>query len=63
MDERVVAYQWGCDMPLKGSEYQAARVDYQLPPFAESPDLLLPAYALTVSTDVAALTAELHKRD
>src|SRR5262249_385197 len=27
MDERVVADQWGCDVPLCGSEYQEPHVD------------------------------------
>jgi hypothetical protein len=42
MDERVVADQWGCDVPLRGSEYQGAHVDYQRPLFPELPDLALP---------------------
>jgi hypothetical protein len=28
MDERVVPDQWGCDVPLRGSEYQRFHVDY-----------------------------------
>ena len=47
--ERVVADQWGCDVPLRGSENQEAHVDYQRPLFAEVPDLLLPPYMLVVS--------------
>jgi hypothetical protein len=39
MDERVVADQWGCDVPLSGSQKQEAHVDYQRPLFAEVPDL------------------------
>jgi hypothetical protein len=38
MDDRVVADQWGCDVPLRGSEYQGVHVDYQRPLFPESPD-------------------------
>src|SRR5271157_5618606 len=41
MDERVVADQWGCDVPLSGSRIQEAHVDYQRPLFAEVPDLPL----------------------
>jgi ectoine hydroxylase-related dioxygenase (phytanoyl-CoA dioxygenase family) len=49
MDERVVADQWGCDVPLLGSEYQGAHVDYARPLFGEAPDLVLPPFALVVS--------------
>src|SRR5258708_39627193 len=28
MDDRVVADQWGCDVPLKGSDYQSVHADY-----------------------------------
>jgi ectoine hydroxylase-related dioxygenase (phytanoyl-CoA dioxygenase family) len=49
MDARVVADQWGCDVPLKGSQYQEFHVDYQRPLFAEAPDLPLPVYMLAVS--------------
>lgn len=49
MDDRVVADQWGCDVPLRGSQYQNAHVDYQRPLFPETPDLPLPMYALVVS--------------
>jgi ectoine hydroxylase-related dioxygenase (phytanoyl-CoA dioxygenase family) len=49
MDERVVADQWGCDVPLRWSQNQEAHVDYQRPLFAEAPDLLLPLYMLVVS--------------
>ena len=48
MDDRIVADQWGCDTPLRGSEHQNAHVDYQRPLFAELPDLLLPPYLLVV---------------
>ncbi len=49
MDERIVADQWGCDAPVRGSEYQELHVDYQRSLFAELPDLVLPAYAVVVS--------------
>ncbi len=49
MDDRVVADQWGCDVPLKDSIPQQPHVDYQRPLFAEDPDLLLPPYILMVS--------------
>jgi hypothetical protein len=29
MGARVVADQWGCDVPVRGSEYQQFHVDYQ----------------------------------
>jgi hypothetical protein len=47
MGEYIVADQWGCDVPLKGSTYQAAHVDYQRPLFEETPDLPLPVYILS----------------
>jgi hypothetical protein len=49
MDDRIVADQWGCDVPLRGSEYQGVHVDYQRPLFPEAPDLALPPYAAVVS--------------
>src|SRR5580704_9695472 len=33
MDDRVVADQWGCDAPVRGSSYQTAHVDYDRPLF------------------------------
>src|ERR1035438_7578995 len=42
MDSPLVADQWSCDVPLQGSTYQDAHVDYQRPLFAEAPDLALP---------------------
>jgi ectoine hydroxylase-related dioxygenase (phytanoyl-CoA dioxygenase family) len=56
MDERVVADQWGCDVPLRGSENQEAHVDYQRPLFAEAPDLWLPLYMLVVSFGLIRIT-------
>jgi len=49
MDDSVVADQWGCDVPLRGSTHQGFHVDYQRPLFAEAPELLLPNYILIVS--------------
>ena len=37
MDDRIVADQWGCDVPVQGSTYQDAHVDFARPLFAESP--------------------------
>ena len=58
MDDRIVADQWGCDTPLRGSEYQGIHVDYQHPLFAEAPDLPLPAYMLVVSFGLVRITPE-----
>jgi hypothetical protein len=58
MDDRVVADQWGCDLPLRGSDYQQFHADYQRPLFAESPDLPLPPYMLTASFGLVRITAE-----
>ena len=49
MGDGIVADQWSCDVPLRGSEYQGFHVDYHRPLFAELPDLVLPAYAVVVS--------------
>jgi ectoine hydroxylase-related dioxygenase (phytanoyl-CoA dioxygenase family) len=49
MDDRIVADQWGCDVPIQGSTHQNFHVDYQRPLFAESPSMLLPPYMLVVS--------------
>jgi hypothetical protein len=57
MDDRAVADQWGCDVPLKGSGYQQFHADYQRPLFAEAPDLPLPAYMLNVSFALVPITA------
>ncbi len=56
MDERVVVDQWGCDIPVLGSQNQEAHVDYQRPLFVEAPDLLLPAYILCVSFGLVEVT-------
>src|SRR5689334_19307311 len=33
MDDRIVADQWGCDAPVRGSDYQDFHVDYRRPLF------------------------------
>ena len=58
MGPRVVADQWGCDVPLRGSCYQRFHVDYQRPLFEEVPDLSLPPYMLAVSFGLSTITAE-----
>lgn len=58
MGSRVVADQWGCDVPLNGSEYQRFHVDYQRPLFEEMPDLPLPPYMLVVSFGLIDITPE-----
>ncbi|MGH9719634.1 MAG: phytanoyl-CoA dioxygenase family protein [Bryobacteraceae bacterium] len=58
MDDRVVADQWGCDVALRGSDYQGVHVDYQRPLFGEAPDLSLPPYMLVVSFGLVRVTTE-----
>ena len=58
LGDRIVADQWGCDVPLPGSDYQAVHVDYQRPLFYETPDLKLPAYMMVVSFGLADITRE-----
>ena len=58
MDDRVVADQWGCDVPLRGSEYQGVHVDYQHPLFPEVPHLALPAYSVVVSFGLVRIARE-----
>lgn len=58
MGSRIVVDQWGCDVPLCGSEYQEFHVDYQRPLFEELPDLSLPPYMLVVSFGLIDITAE-----
>jgi ectoine hydroxylase-related dioxygenase (phytanoyl-CoA dioxygenase family) len=58
MDDRFVADQWGCDVPLLGSEYQKIHVDYQRALFPETPDLTLPAYAMVVSFGMVPIATE-----
>jgi ectoine hydroxylase-related dioxygenase (phytanoyl-CoA dioxygenase family) len=57
MDARVVADQWGCDVPVRGSEYQGVHVDYRRPLFEEMADLPLPPYMLVVSFGLVPITA------
>ena len=56
MDDKVVADQWGCDVPLRGSINQELHVDYRRPLFPEAPDLPLPAYILMVSFGLIDIT-------
>ncbi|MGA2134983.1 MAG: phytanoyl-CoA dioxygenase family protein [Bryobacteraceae bacterium] len=56
MGNRIVADQWHCDVPLRGSVYQDAHVDYRHPLFSETPDLPLPAYMLAVSLPLTEIT-------
>ena len=58
MDERIVADQWGCDVPLGDSCFQQFHADYQRSLFAEQPDLRLPAYMLAMSFGLVRITAE-----
>ena len=58
MGDRIVADQWGCDVPLRGSGYQQAHVDYRRPLFEEAADLQLPAYMLVVSFGLVPIVAE-----
>jgi hypothetical protein len=55
----AVADQWGCDVPVFGSENQNIHADYQRPLFPETPDLALPAYLLVVSFGLIQITADL----
>ena len=57
MDDRIVADQWGCDVPLRGSDYQVVHADYQRPLFPEAPNLTLPAHVLVVSFGLVRITA------
>src|SRR5439155_135792 len=58
MDDRVVADQWGCDVALRGSDYQEVHVDYRRPLFEEAPDLQLPTYILLVSFGLVPIAVE-----
>jgi len=58
MGSRMVADQWCCDIPLRGSQYQRFHVDYQRPLFEELPELSLPPYMLVVSFGFIDITAE-----
>ena len=58
MDDRIVADQWGCEIALPGSEYQATHVDYQRPLFPEAPTLPLPPFALVVNFGLVRIARE-----
>jgi hypothetical protein len=58
MGDRVVADQWGCDVPLEGSCFQSFHADYQRPLFAEQPELQLPPHILTMSFGLVRITSE-----
>lgn len=58
MGDRVVADQWGCDVPVRGSVHQETHRDYRRPLFEETPDLQLPPYILNVSFGLVPVTAE-----
>jgi Phytanoyl-CoA dioxygenase (PhyH) len=58
MDDRIVADQWACDAPVKGSVYQKFHADYQRPLFPEARDLLLPAYMLVVCFGLIDITPD-----
>jgi ectoine hydroxylase-related dioxygenase (phytanoyl-CoA dioxygenase family) len=58
MDDRTVADQWGCDVPVRGSDYQDVHVDYRRPLFEEAPGLVLPTYILVVSFGLVRIAAE-----
>ncbi len=56
MDDRIVADQWGCDVPLAGSTHQGLHIDYRRPLFAEAPTLQLPPYMLVVNFGLIDIT-------
>jgi hypothetical protein len=58
MDDRIVADQWGCDVPVRGSQYQVLHVDYQRPLFPELPVRALPVYAVVVSFGLVHIAQE-----
>ena len=58
MDDRVVADQWGCDVPVRGSQKQEFHVDYQRPLFPVAPELTLPCYMLVASFGLTRITAD-----
>jgi hypothetical protein len=58
MGSRVVADQWGCDVPVWGSEYQSFHVDFRRPLFEEAPDLSVPPYLLVVSFGLVDIEAK-----
>ena len=52
----MVAGQWGCDVPVFGSQNQNVHVDYQRPLFPETPDMTLPTHVLAVSFGLIQIT-------
>lgn len=58
MSDRIVADQWGCDVPLPGSGFQTIYVDYQRPLFYETPNLKLPFYMMLVSFGLTEITQQ-----
>jgi ectoine hydroxylase-related dioxygenase (phytanoyl-CoA dioxygenase family) len=48
----------GCDVPLRGSDYQSVHADYQRPLFGEAPDLSLPVYTLVTSFGLVRIAPE-----
>lgn len=58
MGDRIVADQWGCDVPLYNSDYQNPHVDYQRPLFHEYPGMKLPTYMLVVSFGLVSISIE-----
>jgi hypothetical protein len=58
MDDRVVADQWGCDVPLAGSGHQGVHADYARPLFGEAPELPLPPYMLVASFGLSRITRD-----
>lgn len=58
LGDRIAADQWGCDVPLAGSDYQTVHVDYQRPLFYEFPDLQLPPYMLVMSFALTQITEQ-----
>ena len=58
LGDRIAIDQWGCDVPLAGSDYQIAHVDYQRPLFYELPDLEMPVYMLVMSFALTQITEQ-----
>jgi len=58
MGDRIVADQWGCDIPLVGSTYQDLHVDYKRPLFPEVQNLVLPTYMMVVNFGLNEITGE-----
>jgi hypothetical protein len=59
MDDQVVADQWGCDVPVRGSDSQSVHVDFKRALFGEAPDLALPIYMLVISFGLVQITSGL----